>query len=54
MKACSNVQVTRQRWPPCPYIVKTIEDIFLWNRKADDFETWYTALSTRVLPYLFK
>ena len=31
-------------------MVKTIENIFLWNRKADDLETWYTALSTQVLP----
>ena len=43
------VQVTWHRWPSCPYMVKTIKDIFLWNRKADDLETWYTALSTRVL-----
>ena len=48
------VEVTWQRWPPCPYMVKTIKDIFLWNRKADDLETWYTALSTRVLPSMFK
>ena len=38
----------------CPYMVKAIKDNFLWNRKADDLETWYTALSTQVLPSLFK
>ena len=31
-------------------MVKTIKNIFLWKRKADDLETWYTALSTWVLP----
>ena len=35
-------------------MVKRIKDIFLWYRKADDLETVYTALSTRVLPSLFK
>ena len=24
--------------------------IFLWNQEADDFETWYTASGTRILP----
>ena len=37
-----------------PIYGKTIKDIFLWTRKADDLETWYIALSTRVLPSLFK
>ena len=35
-------------------MVKTIKDIFLRNRKADDLETLYTALSTRVLLSIFK
>ena len=35
-------------------MVKNIKYIFLCNRKADDLETWYTALCTRVLPSLFK
>ena len=52
-KLVKMVQVTWQRWPPCPYVVKTIKDIFLWKWKADDLETWYTALSTRVLPSMF-
>ena len=38
-KLVQMVQVTWQRWPPCPYMVKTIKDIFFWNRKADDLET---------------
>ena len=38
-----------------PIYGKTIKDIFLWKRKADDdLETWHTALSTRVLPNFFK
>ena len=36
-----------------PIYGKTIEDIFLWSRNADYLETWYTALSTRVLPSFF-
>ena len=29
-------QVTWPRWPPCPYMVKTLTSILLWNQKADD------------------
>ena len=38
----------------CPYIVKTLKNLFLWNQKADDLETWYTALGTQLLPNSFK
>ena len=31
-------------------MVKTIKDIFLWNRKADDLEIWYTRI--RQVPVL--
>ena len=48
------VQVTWPVWPPCPYLVKSIKNLLLWNQKADDLETWYAASSTRVLPSLFK
>ena len=51
-KICSVVQITR--WPPCPYMVKTLKKLLLWNQKADDLESWYAALGTRVLPNLFK
>ena len=34
-------------------MLKTIEGMFLWNRKADDLETWYTPLSIRVLQWFF-
>ena len=29
---------------------KTFKDILLWNQKADDLETWYASLVTRVIP----
>ena len=35
-------------------MVKTLKTLLLRNRKADDLETWYAALGTRVLPNLFK
>ena len=43
------VQVTWPVWPPCPYMVKTLENL-LWNQKADDLESWYVASDARVLP----
>ena len=36
------------------YMVNSLKDFLLWNQKADDLETWYAALVTRVLPSLFK
>ena len=37
-------------WPPCPYMLNFFfQKHLLWNRKANEFETWYAALSTRVL-----
>ena len=48
------VMVTWPRWPPCPYMVKTLKNLLLWNQKADDLETWYAASSTQVLPNSFK
>ena len=41
------------KWPPCPYMVKTLKNLLLWNQKADDLESWYVALGTLVLPSLF-
>ena len=32
--------------PPCPYMVKIFKTL-LWNRKADDLETWNAASSTQ-------
>ena len=53
-KFVHNVWVTWPRWPPCPYMAKTFENLLLKNRMADNLETWYAALGTRVLPSLFK
>ena len=33
---------TWPRWPPCPYMVKSLKNL-LQNQKADDLETWYAA-----------
>ena len=33
--------------PICLYMVKTFENLLLWNRKADYLETWYAASSTQ-------
>ena len=52
-KFVQTVRVTRPRWPPRPYIVKTLKNL-LRNQKADDLESWYVALGAPVLPSLFK
>ena len=37
------------RWPPCPYIVKTLKNLLLRNQKADDLETcMYEQLSLNI------
>ena len=46
--------VTWPRWPPCPYMVKTLKNLLLQNQWTDDLETWYVALCMWVLPRLFK
>ena len=48
------VQVTWPIWPPCPYMVKTLKILLLWNQTDDDLECWYAASGTQVLPSLFK
>ena len=48
------VQVIWPRWPPCPYVVKTLKNLLLQNWKADDLETWYAVPGAWVLPNLFK
>ena len=35
-------------------MVKTLKNLLLWNRKADDLETWYATSDAKVLPSLFK
>ena len=34
-------------------MVKNFKNLFLRNQEADDFETWYTASGTQVLPALY-
>ena len=48
-KVVQMFQVTRPRWLPCPYMVKTLKHLLPWNQKADDFETWYAASSANIL-----
>ena len=48
------VLVTGPRWPPCPYMVKTLLNLLLQNQKVDDLGTWYVALGVLGLPSLFK
>ena len=35
-------------------LCKKLENLFLWNQKANDLETLYAASSTQLLPGLFK
>ena len=53
-KFVETVHVTWPKWPPCPYMEKTLKNPFLRNQKANDLETWYAAWGVRVLPFLFK
>ena len=55
MKACSNGPGDMIKMAAMPLYTKkrqkkkkkkNIKNIFVWNRKSDDLETWYTALST--------
>ena len=46
--------VTWPRWPPCPYMVKTLKNLLLQNQLTNDLETWYVALCMWVLPRVFK
>ena len=42
-KVCSNGPGHMTKWPPCPYMVKTLKSLLLRNQRADDLETWYAA-----------
>ena len=46
--------VTWPTWLPCPNMVKILKNLLLQKQKIDDLETWYVALSMRVLPGFFK
>ena len=49
-KFVQTVYVTWPVWPPCPYMVKTLKNLLLWNQKANDLESLYAASGTQVLP----
>ena len=53
-KACSNCLGHMTKMATMPYMVTSFKNLLLWNLKADDFETWYAAPHTRVLPRFFK
>ena len=53
-EACSNCLGHMTKMAAVPYMVKSFENLLLWNLKAHDLETWYAALSTQVLPSLLK
>ena len=53
-KACSNGLGHMAKMAAMPIYGKNLWKSFLWNWKADDLETLYTALSILVLPSLFK
>ena len=50
-KVCSNGSghMTNMAAKPT-YMVKTLNNLLLWNQKACDLETWYVASGARVLP----
>ena len=48
------VTVSKSRWLPCPYMVKTIKNLLLQNQESFGAESWYKALRTQGLPNLFK
>ena len=48
------VYVAWPKWPPVPYMLKTLKNFLLWNQKVDDLESWYVASSAQVLRSLFK
>ena len=46
--------VTWPRWPPCPYMVKTLQKSSSLEPVADFHETWYVASGTPAHHSLFK
>ena len=54
-KACSNGPGHMTKMAAMPiYAEKSLKNLLLWNRKADDLQTCNAAPSTQVLPSLFK
>ena len=52
-KNCSNGLDHMTNMTAMPIYVKTLKNLFLWNPKADDLESWYVVLGARVLQSLF-
>ena len=48
------VTVREVRWPPCPYLVKTLKNLLFQNQESFEAESWYIAFGTPGLPILFK
>ena len=53
-KFVNMILVTWPRWPPCPYMVKTLKNLLFQNRPADFHETWYVASGTPAHHILYK
>ena len=53
-KVCSNGPFYMTKMAAMPIYGKNLKNLLLRNQKADDLETWYAALSARVLSSLFK
>ena len=37
------VSVRKSKWPPCPYMVKTLKNHILQNQESLKAEYWYIA-----------
>ena len=53
MKVCSNGLCHMTNMAAMPIYVKNLKNLLLRNRKANDFESWYAASGTLILPSLF-
>ena len=51
---CSTGPGHMTKMPAMPIYGKNLKNLFLWNQKSIDLQTWYAALDARVLPSLFK
>ena len=53
-KIAKMVAVSRPRWPPCPYMVKTFKNLLLQNRGCLGAESLHKSLGTEHLPKVLK
>ena len=54
MKVSTNGLCHMTKMANMPVFAKKYFQNLLWNRKADELETWYAASGARVLPSLYK